>query len=348
MSKSKLIFLYTSLSTGGGLTFLRKFSSLHAKFDIFTICLFKTKNVPDDIQQGKIIDIFGRRTVIVSNTQLTSLILILFLPWKRFVYVTHGYANAHSWVPRLRKIINLFIYWCPWSRAEIVGCGYDEYKQVVRLKGNNKSVHRICNGIDDMFDSKRRIIGTKKERGNESKSVKILFAGRKTFQKGPDLLLAALQDVNVLYDVDFVGPIDNKDLNFQRKIGSMEDKLKHTPHKVSFLSERELDRTFLSSYDFVVVPSRFEGLPFFILELLNYKIPFIISDCRGHNEFKAFLPAFMFFNFKDPKSLVKLLSDTELPGKLLSASKSYTLPTEYTLDHFSKNYCRLFEKLYEN
>ena len=341
MSKTRLIFLYVSLASGGGVTFVRKFSTLQSKFDIFSFCLFKRKKVPVDIQQCKVTDIFNKNTIIVSNTQLTSIILNIFFPWKRFIYVTHGFANGQTWVPRLRRIINLFIYRCPWSRAEIVGCGYDEYNQIVRLKGNYRNVHRICNCIDsDNFETNRQINWNEREKRIESKSVKILFAGRKTFQKGPDLLLAALQEVNIVYDVDLVGSVDMRDAHFLSEIRLLEEKLRYTPHKVSFISERNLDRTFLSNYDFVVVPSRYEGLPFFILELLKYKIPFILSDCRGHKEFKAFLPASMFFNFKDPISLVKLLSDIELSRKLLDATKNYTIPQEYTLGYFLTQYCK--------
>ena len=84
------------------------------------------------------INILNKENILISNSQLTTLLVRLFFPTRKFVYVTHGYANGFDNVPLLRKCLAQFIFKCPWSKCIFIGCGEDELDSIVRLRKTKK------------------------------------------------------------------------------------------------------------------------------------------------------------------------------------------------------------------
>ena len=108
------------------------------------------------------------------------------------------------------------------------------------------------------------------------KKIKFLFIGRLSMQKGVDILV---ETIKILPYRDFHLTIIG--------YGEMEEYL------VSMLDQYDLadNATYLGkvneafrlmpNFDALLLPSRFEGMPFTILEAMAYKLPIIATPCNG-------------------------------------------------------------------
>ncbi|MGE0588237.1 MAG: glycosyltransferase family 4 protein [Cyclobacteriaceae bacterium] len=108
------------------------------------------------------------------------------------------------------------------------------------------------------------------------KKIKFLFIGRLSRQKGVDILLESIKRLTYKdYHLTIIG------------YGEMEEYLKSEIRKkdlsdnVTF--EGKINEAFrlMPHFDALLLPSRFEGLPFTILEAMVYKLPVIGTPCNG-------------------------------------------------------------------
>ncbi|ASL86961.1 hypothetical protein BVG97_04950 [Serratia marcescens] len=104
--------------------------------------------------------------------------------------------------------------------------------------------------------------------------IKILMAGRVFFrQKGQDILLEALRDINNRVDLTVIG--DGPDL----------DEMKHTVRQlgnninVEFLGWKDNVWDFAYDADLIAIPSSYEGVPLIMLEALKRNVP-VIAPAR--------------------------------------------------------------------
>ena len=103
---------------------------------------------------------------------------------------------------------------------------------------------------------------------------KFLFIGRLSKQKGIDILVESLKAVNDGFQLTIIG------------YGEMEDYLKieidkYLKHKVVFIGKLNEAFRYMPNFDALLLPSRFEGLPFTVLEAMLYGLPLIVTPCNG-------------------------------------------------------------------
>jgi glycosyltransferase involved in cell wall biosynthesis len=101
-----------------------------------------------------------------------------------------------------------------------------------------------------------------------------LFIGRLSMQKGIDILMESLKLVKGDFQVSIIG------------YGEMEDYLKleiekSFKDKVAFVGKVNEAFRYMPNFDALLLPSRFEGLPFTILEAMLYRLPLIVTPCNG-------------------------------------------------------------------
>ncbi len=150
-----------------------------------------------------------------------------------------------------------------------------------RLASGNK-MSLIHNGVNlELFDS-----ACSKERIRERMDLPIntqliCFVGRLDKQKGIDILLDAVRLLAITHTgfmVLIVGDGVERDfLQKEAKMGGIEN-------RVSFLGFRNEVCEILKSVDVFVLPSRYEGMPFAILEAMAAGLPVIATDV-GDNSF---------------------------------------------------------------
>lgn len=103
---------------------------------------------------------------------------------------------------------------------------------------------------------------------------KFLFIGRLSKQKGVDILVESLKLIKGEFQVTIIG------------YGEMEPYLEtqiseHLNSKVVYIGKLHEAFRYMPSFDALLLPSRFEGLPFTVLEAMLYGLPLIVTPCNG-------------------------------------------------------------------
>lgn len=106
--------------------------------------------------------------------------------------------------------------------------------------------------------------------------VKFLFIGRLSPQKGVDILIEALKKVR---DKDFHVTVVGygEDEEYLRK------EISNPPlqGKVTFLGKVHEAYRLMPNFDALLLSSRFEGLPFTILEAMWFRLPLVVTPAQG-------------------------------------------------------------------
>lgn len=138
-----------------------------------------------------------------------------------------------------------------YERRAAIDCGMNEKKLVV-----------IHNGVPER---KPRL----RQRGFDNRAIQLLFVGRFDFQKGYDLLVSAMKDLNnANFHLIIVGDSVNEDVK------------RITLSNVTYtgwLTSQEVESYFLNS-DVLIIPSRWEGFAMVPLEAMSYSLPIVSSD----------------------------------------------------------------------
>lgn len=295
---ANFIFLFTGLSTGGGKTYYERCWSILDTSHCYYWAI-RNHTLDDNYLKASLADILNKENILISNSQLTTLLVLLFFPTRKFVYVTHGYANGFDNVPLLRKCLAQFIFKCPWSKCIFIGCGEDELDSIVRLRKTKKRSYLVKNSIEatDCTNLARQINTEKR----------FIFIGRLSSQKGLDILLDALVFVEQRLKVDIAGPLQRKEVKMYQLMLQRIRELNKIGHEVNYIGEVQVNNELLKNYTCAVLPSRFEGLPYLVLELMSFRFPILLSDCLGHKEFSKNLPKKMFFKNSSSVDLARAL-----------------------------------------
>ncbi len=172
-----------------------------------------------------------------------------------------------------------------------------------------------------------------------------IFVGRLMPQKGVDVLVAALdllQHVRPKLRTLIVGD------------GPLQDELEETAHqfqlldKVKFLGHRDDVPTLLAAADFLVLPSRYEGLPNVVLEAMTYRKPVVATAAPGTTETVIDGETGLLVPIDDVNALAKamrtLVDDGELRSRLGAAGRA-RVESEFGVNAMVAHFAELYEKL---
>ena len=187
------------------------------------------------------------------------------------IYTVHGwhFSNLES---KFRASLQVSAEWLfrALTRRWITVSQYDLSLGNRYLLFNRGAAVCIPNGIPDTQFLRERTVGTK--------SLKMVFVGRATYQKNYLDALSVLQAAN-----------NNVQLTFYTS--GKEAKLLESQISDRGLTERctlILDETdagsFLNLYDLMIVTSRYEGMPLSVLEGLRASLPIVSTDVCGMSE----------------------------------------------------------------
>ena len=112
-----------------------------------------------------------------------------------------------------------------------------------------------------------------------SRDTRLVFAGRLVAQKGIDVLLEALsllEDSDLVFDVVLYGSG-----GLERDVAAAVTRLRR---RVELLPSRHDLAGRLRSFDAIVMPSRFEGLPMLVVEALCAGVPVLATNAPGLDE----------------------------------------------------------------
>lgn len=274
-----------------------------------------------------------RPAVIHTHTEIPDLAVYIFyhwlsgfLPFKiRYVRTIHNTKLWNRW-KRIGRLAERFYI----RRATNVAISENVKKNYVRLYGGERLVPVIPNGVSPTSRPEKFPFLV------EGK-INVLFAGRLEYQKGIDRLIQVVNalETNETYYFHLVGEGALKE--------QMAASLNNSNNRM-YGSVFELSR-YLSSFDFLFMPSLFEGLSILAIESCMNKTPLIANACEGIVDVL-------------PPRWELLVEDNSLTGYLAVFERllpvlDYSLLTEkafaYAQDRFSLDQMRKkYEALYNS
>ncbi|MCA3255321.1 MAG: glycosyltransferase family 4 protein [Alphaproteobacteria bacterium] len=216
-----------------------------------------------------------RGTILVSNSQPTALIGALLFAG-RHCYVTHGFVNGLPYQPAWRRWVLKALTWIPGTT--FVACGPSEYGALKAIAPSYARIELIRNAIPQLDRSGGPVPTPTVSDGPK----RLLFIGRIAFQKGLDVLLEALLRLapaqRERFTLTVIGPGQSGEDAHAAHVAGLAARLGDS---VSFLPEMKVTADVFARYDALVMPSRFEGLPYLLLEAAVANSCVICSDCPG-------------------------------------------------------------------
>lgn len=294
MSKQrKILHVSHSLDTGGGPLYINKivhdlsgyshyvvgnagyyFDLLKTEIGADNVRLLRGKNLfLNMLVIQKIINEEGI-TVIHCHGRGAGLYTRLLKPFNKrikIVYTLHGFhPETVRWI--FRKLY-IFVEWLfTQITDQIILLSPSEYSRFTSNVGNFPGkLTLIPNYLRQAEFSPTRL-----DLPLDRHYAKLVFVGRFSHEKGIDLVVEAmigLADLPVrLYLIGY-GSMDKWVAETIRR-HSLED-------KVIVIGKRNQASQFLPNFDAIVIPSRFEGMPFIVLESMLYKMPIICTPSVG-------------------------------------------------------------------
>ena len=203
------------------------------------------------------------------------------------------------------------------------GCKADKMVLIRRFKYKDENVDVIYNGIEndgDIFEiikNKKFTIGT---------------IGRLTYQKGQEYFIEAARIlVSKGYDFQFLiygeGEKYNEYKDMIRKY-----QLEKTVYLMGYA--KKIPQV-MRSFDLFVLSSRYEGIPYVILEAMKASVPVITTDVGGINEVITSMANGILINKEDPEEIARniiLLYDSNKLRNDITENAKKDFYEKYTID----------------
>tara|TARA_B100000886_G_scaffold234850_1_gene164274 strand:- start:981 stop:2114 length:1134 start_codon:yes stop_codon:yes gene_type:complete len=320
------------------LTIKRKSLPLSKEKDSSDITIIKTlseKYPIPFIKNLKILDLIKSSDVvhIIDHWSILNLICVILclLSKTPYIYSPCGALKPEGRNIFIKKIYNFFfLNLISRNASYFFAITKKEREEIKLITKSNVQIILLPNGI--WKESKKKIV--MKSLQNYSKlnvpSKYILFVGRLSIIKGPDILLNAFikSKIKNEYYLIFAGPDDNMK-------AKMEETIKKSPNnkKVLFLGPiSSTKRDFLMKKAIItVIPSRKEAMSLVALESSMVGTPFLASKFCGLDDFEENSSGYICDG--DPISISKKLET--LLEDLDSIKETGKNAQNYVLSHYS-------------
>jgi len=255
------------------------------------------------------------------------LIITVCFPKKRVLYTPHGYSFLMTDKSKLiRAVFWLVEFAASQLKGNIVACSKSEYRYAKKLSPFRK-VFLLENCIN--------IIPTQKENHRPlSNNKQIIGVGRMENQKNPKLFIEIIAELRKIDpDIKAVwigdGPLRAECEDLNRSLGA---NVKFT----GWLSNQETIQ-YLENSSIFLQTSKWEGLPYSVLEAFAVGLPVVASDIESHRDFigSRYL-GFIAENIEQYIEYIsELLNNIELANKI----------SEFNKKRLEKNFFQFSQKL---
>ena len=228
---------------------------------------------------------------------LTLLFLRIFLPRNSLIVSRIPNMVDPSLNSNLFSLIIKFLHKIYMPKSDIIIVTSEAMRQDFISRGvDSNKIHLIHNPIDSC-----RIRKVKKLKRFSGRGLRIVFVGRLVFQKGLDIILPLLDKIKDIHLTIIGEGVELSTLTTIVKKYGIEE-------KVQFLGYLNDINGYIAAADYLVLPSRWEGLPNVALEslalgtpvitfrqilglkdMILYTPPGALNFCKDKNEFRLLL-----------------------------------------------------------
>ncbi len=269
-------------------------------------------NLKKSIEQNKI-DIVHSHG---NGAGLYSRLLKVICPRIKVVHTFHGISDVYN--SKLKHVASKLIgsFLSPWADLYICVSNGEKRMALDRKFSKEKNTVVVFNGISYPQHKTFREIS--------HKPLKIVTLSRFDYQKNMDSMYRIARYWMNSEEVRFVWVGDGDDKE------RLENLAKDENVPIDFIGFSKDPMKYLQSSDLYLSTSRFEGLPYGLIEAASVGLPIVASDVKGNNEVVSHgYNGFLFEKEAEAiKHIVKILSDTEMYQKMSMAS----------IDFFSVNF----------
>ncbi len=207
--------------------------------------------------------------IIHTHTEVPDLSIFIFyklfgwiFPKTKYVRTIHNTVLWNNWKATGAKVEQFF-------KKKNANIAISLSTQQCYKKEYGKEVPIVYNGVE--------ILNQKTYKNIVKGKINVLFAGRLEFQKGIDELIEVIKNLENI-DIYVFHVVGNGSL--QKKVQTQLIKFKNVIlyDKIYGLSH------YMGSFDYIFMPSNFEGLALTSIEASFAKTPVIANDCLGLNE----------------------------------------------------------------
>jgi glycosyltransferase involved in cell wall biosynthesis len=235
----------------------------------------------DAVAVGRLVRLarrLGPFDIVHGHSSKGGAIARLAARWLRLpaVYTPHAFVTLDPTLPKWkRRTYGHIEHWLAHHSAAIVAVSPDEARHARELGIDASKLHVVTNGIGPPAflprDEARRRMGLSPQ------TVAVGFVGRLSEQKAPDHLLRAFADATAaLQHARLVmigrGPLEANLRQLAKELGVAE--------RVRWLGDVPA-APLLGGCDLFCLSSRYEGMPYVLLEALSAGLPIVATDVGG-------------------------------------------------------------------
>lgn len=211
------------------------------------------------------------------------------------------------------------------------------------IKGKEKKVVVLPNAVSNKVDYNSLV-----NRGKYEDLVNILFVGRFAFNKGINILLEVVQELNR------IGYGDKLVFNLVGK-GPLYDRYRSeycfdNVNFLGFVDDSELNSLYLKN-DLFVLPTLFEGMPTVVLEAMAMAMPVIVTNVGATEELVDRQNGFLIEknNFEQLKNAILQYKALSKKERAVLGFNSFTKVNErFTWEIVGKKHYELFKDVHHN
>lgn len=333
-SKKKIIQLVTSIHLGGAEVVAFNISESCSEknsnaFEFIIVELFPTK---DQYAIAKRKELSSKKIRIKTLSKTSKRFSLIFAPWSLLIFLIkekpqliHSHTDLPDFVlSTTLKIINLLHIkhakivrtihnTVLWPNHPIIGKFTESSFQNDLVVGvSEASLHaykQLRSNYQLEISKKSEIIynGCSKPVNENApfpisdQTINIAFCGRFEHQKGIDILIERIRKINIKY-YELIQFYLIGDGTYKQLIIELANEYKNVQHfpPINNISNK------LHNFDFIILPSRFEGLVLISIEASYARVPVIAARAPGLSETLP-LDWPLFFNLDDSQSLMDII-----------------------------------------
>lgn len=265
-----------------------------------------------------------------NGAGIYSRLLKILCPKIKVVHTYHGISDSYRslWKKRVGLLVGRIL--APFCDLYICVSNGEKEKALERKFSRERNTQVVYNGIPCIMRGKERHI--------QCSPLKIVTLSRFDYQKNMDSMYKIAKHWIGSDKVRFIWVGDGED---RARLETMANK-ENVP--ISFVGFSKEPMKYLKDSDLYLSTSRFEGLPYALIEAASVGLPIIASDVTGNNEVVTNgYNGYLFEKEDDAVNLVNRIINKEIDYSLLSKNSIKFFRDNFTESKMLNSIVKLYE-----